>query len=353
MAEILQSATSLAAKLTSISDTVQVERQNADAQIGRSVDQLNASLENIAGLNDKISTAQSNGQDVSGLMDQRQVEIDRISDLVPLRTVPRDRGQIALITSNGTTLLDGKAAELNFTRNATITADMTLTSGRLSDIEITGAGSLVGTTTAALAGGKLAAMFEIRDTGAVAVQTQIDAASRNLIEKFSDPALDPTLVGGAPGLFTDAGAAIDPTTEEGLAGRISVNSAVDAGNLWRIRDGIGAVAEGASGDNTLIENYRAALGRADLPASGNFAGARDSADLFADILSEVGFERQTAEVRAQFSGDQQSSLADIEKSAGVNTDQELQKLLLIERAYAANAKVIQAVDDMLQQLLRI
>ena len=36
---------------------------------------------------------------------------------------------------------------------------------------------------------------------------------------------------------------------------------------------------------------------------------------------------------------------------GVDTDQEMQRMMLIEQAYAANARVVQTVDDMLQILM--
>ena len=38
---------------------------------------------------------------------------------------------------------------------------------------------------------------------------------------------------------------------------------------------------------------------------------------------------------------------------GVDTDDEVQRLLQIEQAYAANARVIQTVDDMIQTILGI
>ncbi len=47
------------------------------------------------------------------------------------------------------------------------------------------------------------------------------------------------------------------------------------------------------------------------------------------------------------------SLKSIELENGVDTDNELQKLLVIERSYAANAKVIQTVEALLDQLMRI
>ncbi len=76
----------------------------------------------------------------------------------------------------------------------------------------------------------------------------LDGMARDLYERFADPALDPTIAAGDPGLFTDRGAAFDPADEVGLAGRIAVNAAVDpaqGGQSWRLRDGIYAAAPGA------------------------------------------------------------------------------------------------------------
>jgi flagellar hook-associated protein 1 FlgK len=38
---------------------------------------------------------------------------------------------------------------------------------------------------------------------------------------------------------------------------------------------------------------------------------------------------------------------------GVDTDQEMQKMLVLEQAYGANAKVIQTLGGLLDQLLQI
>lgn len=49
----------------------------------------------------------------------------------------------------------------------------------------------------------------------------------------------------------------------------------------------------------------------------------------------------------------QNSLQDALLADGVDNDREMEMLLQIEKAYAANAKVIQVVDEMLDQILRI
>ena len=57
--------------------------------------------------------------------------------------------------------------------------------------------------------------------------------------------------------------------------------------------------------------------------------------------------------RQSFASVRTTALQAAEREAGVDSDDQLQRLLLIEQAYAANARVIQAVDDMLDSLLRI
>jgi flagellar hook-associated protein 1 FlgK len=48
-----------------------------------------------------------------------------------------------------------------------------------------------------------------------------------------------------------------------------------------------------------------------------------------------------------------TALREMELSMGVDTDQELQSLLMIEKSYAANAKVIQAIDAMIQTIVEM
>ena len=62
-------------------------------------------------------------------------------------------------------------------------------------------------------------------------------------------------------------------------------------------------------------------------------------------------ERTAAENRQSYAVAQQESLTAMENENGVDTDAELQKIMLIEQAYAANAKVISTIDAMLQAIM--
>ena len=59
----------------------------------------------------------------------------------------------------------------------------------------------------------------------------------------------------------------------------------------------------------------------------------------------------SAEADAARATAQHDALSDMMRSDGVDTDRELENLLGLERAYAANAKVLKAVDDMLLNIL--
>ncbi|MEM9434381.1 MAG: flagellar hook-associated protein FlgK [Pseudomonadota bacterium] len=356
MQALLDASKSVVSRINSVADTIQNARQSADQQIAIQVDAVNLGLQKIKELNDEIQQRSYDGGDVNTLMDQRQVQIDQISSIIPLREIPRDDGRIALVSSNGSILLDSDAAVLEFSPTLVITPDMNIGAGSLSGLTISGAAASFGTGLEMVSGGSLSALFDVRDTLASETQSQLDAFSRNLVERFADPALDTTLLPGDAGLFTDGGAAFDPLNEEGLSNRLSLNALVDpaqGGEIWRFRDGLGAVTQGPSGQNALLLGLSDRLNEAQTPASGNFLRAGSSASLVSELLSEIGQSKNAAETEQSYAAAQVSEFKEAELSNGVNTDEELQKLILIEKAYAANAKVISTIDEMLDAILRI
>ena len=355
LAAVRDAAAELATKLNSTSDAVQTARMDADVAISRQVTRLNEGLSLVQTLNYKIKESVARGQDPSSLMDMRQSAIDDISEIVPLKQIDRDFGQVALYTPGGAIVLDSQAATFGFDAVGVIVPEMTQASGALSGLTLYGKPVRTDGQNSQIQGGSLAALFEVRDSLATTAQAQLDAVARDLIERFESPAVDPTLGAGDPGLFTDDGAALDTGIETGLAGRIEINALVDpdrGGALWRLRDGLGAATPGDVGDATLLHSLNAALTGERVAASGGFVGAsRSASGLAAELLSRVGMERTAAENRQSYAVAQQESLTAMEYENGVDTDAELQKLMLIEQAYAANAKVISTIDAMLQAIM--
>lgn len=355
LARVNETAKSLASHLAKASDDVQSARAQADDQIESEVAQMNAALTRIAALNGQIRTNFGIGRDASALVDQRQQLIDGISAIIPLREVPRGNGQIALFTTGGAVLMDGAAAELGFTPAGVIVPGMSQASGSLSGLTINGRPVSTAAEGGLISGGSLAGHFALRDDLAPQAQNRLDAVARDLIDRFADPALDASRASGAAGLFTDAGAAFLPANETGLSQRLRLNAAVDpsqGGALWRLRDGIGATLPGPAGDARLLKDLQSALIAPRSPASGGFmAGTRSFSTLAADMVSGVGSARLTSEGEASFASARLDTLREMELEGGVDTDQEMQSLLLIEQAYSANARVMSTVNDMIQTLL--
>lgn len=351
------SARDLANSINSIGDGIQAARTDADRSIAAQVDRLNQALQGVQQLNASITASMAQQNDTSGLLDQRRVLIDEISEIVPVRVVDRDNGTIALYSTGGGILLDGRAAEIGFEPSNIVNEFMSVSDGSLSGLTVNGFSVNTSSVNGRLHGGTLGAQFEIRDELAPEAQTQIDALARDMIERFESGTVDPSLAPGQPGLFTDQGAALDPTLELGLARRISLNALVDptaAGETWRLRDGLGAVAPGNSGDATLLNALSDALTETRVPLSGSYGAAPlSAAGVATGLSSQIGSYRLREDQQLSFASAQYYELSEIELANGVDTDVELQNLMVIEQAYAANARVIETVDEMFDTLLRI
>ncbi len=352
---VLDAARSLADKLNSGADQIQTLREDADRAIAQDVSRLNMSLEQIADLNAQILRARGSTQNYPALLDARQKLIDDISELVPIRQLQRENDTVALYSVTGALLVDIEPAEFGFTGTAPIVADMTLASGALSGLTLNGAPLETSGSNAPIKGGRLAGLFAVRDELSVEAQSNLDAMARDLVERFEDPALDPSLAAGDPGLFTDQGAALDPMDVVGLAGRLDINANADpaqGGEIWRLRDGLGAAAPGPVGEAGLLDAMRQRLLEPRAPVGGTFSPAERSVSAFAvDLASLAGQALNLGNSRLSFEQSRYIAFDDAILADGVDTDQEMQKLLLIEQAYAANARVIQTVDDLIQLLI--
>ena len=308
-------------------------------------------------LNSDITRATFTGGDVAGLQDHRQAVVDEIAQYVPVREVARDGGTVALMTPGGAFLVDGSAAKLDFTRTNVITPYQSVGGGQLSTLTLNGNDVKTSGSVSALGGGRLAALFTIRDDLAVEAQSQLDTVARDMIERFQQPGLDATRALTDAGLFTDGGSAFAPADELGISARIAVNALVDpaqGGATWRLRDGLGATVPGASGNAALLNDLTAVLSERRVPASGSFGTAGITASgLSSSLLSLAGTARQLSDQSLTYDQTRHSELKERLLSEGVDTDAELQRLMLVEQAYAANARVVQTMDDLLNILMGI
>ncbi|MFQ5622565.1 MAG: flagellar hook-associated protein FlgK [Paracoccaceae bacterium] len=358
LVDAVEAAKRLADTVNRIAAGIQTLRSDSDGEIARQVEALNRSLEEIENLNRDIAVFSLTGRDTGALEDRRAELVDKVARIVPVKTVRRENNSVALFTVNGGTLLNGKASLFAFSANPTITEAMTVQNGALGLVSL--AGQPVGSNLPGhfLEGGSLGAHLQIRDAIAPRATELIDGFARDLVGRFEAAGVDPTLPPGAPGLFTDAGAAFDPALETGLAGRLSVNALADpdaGGAVWQLRDGLGAAVPGPVGNNAILLSLTAALAEHAVPASGlPSAGALSAAEFAAAAVSAMASAAHEAENEQIAGAARAGALREAELAVlGVDSDAELQNLIMVEQNYAANARVIAAADGMLQKLLEM
>ena len=355
----LDAARDLVGLLNGLSDVAATVRQDADAAIAAQVSTVNASLQRIADLNAKVKLLAPTDIALPTLIDERERLVDQISAIIPVREQLQDNGALHLYTAEGVFLLRERPQTVSFTARPIITAGMEYLPGgagalsgiMVGDQEITpGSGDRF-----AVQSGSLAGQFAVRDGVGTVFQRQIDGFAADLIARFQDPAVDPTLGTGDPGLFTDAGAALDPLATNGLAGRIALNPLADpaqGGRVAAFRDGLQAPAPGPASSDTILRNLLGALRQRVTPASvPGLSGTYSSVELAAGLVEMTAVSRTDAEADASRLNATRTTLAEAEAARiGVDQDAELASLIRIEQAYNANVQIIQTVSRMMQEL---
>jgi flagellar hook-associated protein 1 FlgK len=265
----------------------------------------------------------------------------------------RDNGAVALITTGGAMLLDGRAAQVSFKQANMIDAQTTVENGALSGLNINGVPIPTDAEFGAVTGGTLGASFRIRDVLGPQAQASLDAFAQDLITRFQSG----SLASGQTGLFTDDGQPLSASVQPGLAGRIALDARADpaqGGATWRLRDGLDATAPGPPGDASRINAMIDALQtRRGPPAAMPGAADGTAADLAAELVAGIGAARHRAESEQSFAAARQEAVKAQLLEQGVDTDAQMQRLLQIEQSYSANARVLQALDEMMQTLTRL
>lgn len=343
----------LVGAVTDTARQIQSERERAELTISQGVELLNHTLVEVDRLNEEIMRTDTRGNDISGLVDQRQQLIDGVSELVSLNIVQREKGTVAIFTKGGETLLDTKPRTVGFQSAGIITADMDVASGALGKLSVDGQTVPTSRPWGAFGGGSLEAAFILRDEKLPEAQADLDVFTADLIRRTSDTAVDASVTGPGTGLIGATTGTIDLVNPKGLSERLTLNAAIDpeTGNPSLLRDGLGAVAAGPISDATRLTGWLDVFQRAEqLNGSGPPNSLTDHA---AQMVSDQSAKRLRADQTETYATAKHASLKEQELADGVDTDLEMQKLLVLENAYAANARVIQAADEMLNRLLEL
>lgn len=353
-------AVTVANGLQDASAAVQSVRHEADKEIERQVDTLNELLARFEINNNQVVSGTKSGRDVSAELDERDSLVKEISSIIGITQVNRSGGDMALYTSDGVTLFETVARPVDFEPSSGFAASV-----QGNQIFVDGVPLAAGQGANTTGRGSLQSLVQLRDDYAPAMQTQLDEIARALVVSFaeSDQSATPTLP-DMPGLFTWAGGSVPvgATIEPGIAASIAVNPALiqsQGGNPQLLRDGgINGAAyssnpTGATGYSSLLDSFVLAL---DEPiAFDTAAGLSTTASLMEFSAQSIGWlelNRSDAETAAETrEASMFRSVEALSNITGVSLDEEMSLLLELEQSYKASARLIAAVDEMLQALL--
>lgn len=353
LSQLFSTTQNVVADFNDLSKTAMSLRREADTEIASSVKVVNDAVARVGDLNSLIARSDRTSAKAASLMDERDRALDTISEFLPIQTVERESGTIDILTTEGVFLLAGSQRELRFEPSADFSADKTRENGDLSGLFVGDTEITPGTSTyAAVSSGVLNGLFALRDDDMPAFTEQLDAVATDLMDRLSGTALDPDAPAGTPGLFVDRG-----NGGPGIASRISVNNAIDpaaGGNIQRLRDGLNATTAGPAGNASHLNRIQSALGaQSDISMSG-ISGRYSASELTAEFSSLIAQRQYSADFTHTSLNSQYAIIAEAEQSAtGVDMDSELQDLVTVEQAYAANARVIEIASQMLNRLMEL
>lgn len=340
--QVLSDASALVTTLNDAANTVAATRQEADAEIARSVERLNDLLSQFEELNRAVVKGTATGADVTDLLDKRDGVLALISEEIGVNVVTRENNDMVLYTDGGVTLFETSARKVEFTPTLVYGATTIGSQVFIDGVPVTG------TTTMPLRSGRIVGLMEVRDVVAVTYQNQLDEIARAIIDIFDTGT-------AAGGLFTQVGLPPAGTLRPGLAADIRINPAYDpdqGGSLDELRDG----DTNPTGDNSYSERLFLLIDRFNasrtFDAVAGIAVTGSLADFSASSVGWLEARRTSADTDAAYQETVLARASDaLSTATGVNLDDELALQLHLERSYSAASRLIAVIDEMLRSLL--
>ena len=380
---VLGAARNVVATLNAAWNTVDQQWSTTRTQVGADVDEVNSMASSVAVLNEQIQKATTTGGAPNELMDKRDQLVTRIVELTGATTQAGRNGQVDLYLGGGLLVQGNLANELTVSENPNTMSDVvngqlaaealagpsasSLTSAQVTAYQaLVAKGTItvkVGENTATPLSGKLAGQVEALSKTLPKASRDYDAVATSLAAKVN--ALQKT-VGGIDGngktVVADATALTattvhgtdlftsntpSPFTDRITAGSIALGESVTGNALV-----LGMAANGAKDGSVAVKIAAISTSKAD-PTSSVAADRMDPPDrMWASYVSDLGARSSSEEARTSAAqAVLTSSIADQQGAAGVSLDEESADLIAAQRAYQGAARVLTAVDEMLDTLI--
>jgi flagellar hook-associated protein 1 FlgK len=326
---VRQSGQTVASTLNQFASQLDQLDQNNREGMNADVGQINMLAKQIAELNNKIVTAQSNGQPANDLSDQRDLLLDQLTSITGGQVVPHANGSVA-VYAGGAMIVDD-----------TTVKTLEMYDGQPPIVRYLGSNTAIQGI-----GGSLGAKLDISTTQVPTVMSKLDALAKNLVQSVNAIHSAGTTYSGNPPVAGQAGDFFDATQLTALGIRLSSTLAG--------ADDVAAAGPGAlgPGDNTT------ALALAQLRTTAqtitSVAGTVTATlgDYFNQTVGTVATATQQAQDEATVQKALTSNADNRRQSvSGVSTDEELVDIIQHQHAYQAAARLVSVVNDMMDALV--
>ncbi len=323
-AGVIQAGQEFAATVNRVARGLEDARRDTNNRIVTDVAEVNRLAERLAFLNVRIVETRATGNPASDLSDERDLTLTRLSHLVDVHTIQSEAGSMEVFVGGRSLVSLGNVEQIDLVRNPA--------NGNYHDLEWGSDGDPV-----LIRSGEIGGLLHQRDTDIPSRIASLDALVAQI-------ALD---VNTAHALGYAQDGVITGTAF--LTGTTAATLAVAAPVIANPGLVAAATATASIGDG------RNALAIADLQqALSMSAGNEDYGAYLNGIVTSVGVATRDAEWRATSQDMRLQHLESLRQSAsGVNLDEEMVSMVQYQRGYEAAARMIRAVDEMLDSLLRL
>ena len=322
---------------------LRTQQADADRAIQTMIPEINELTATIADLNRQIVESEGIAP-ANELRDQRDEAVRALAERIDIDTFEDGSAQVVVLPS-GMPLVEGAIAnELVTLQDTSNPFDPTF-----SRVGFVGSGSPIDVTDD-IGGGRLGGLLRVRDTLLPSAIRSLDTIAYNLVEGVN--------------AIHNTGIGLDGTVGDFFGGLPAVEDAarditLDVNILART-EAIAAGLTTAAGDN---ENARALAGVRDaaaplyLPGDPPGAPSGPTRSLLvhtASVVGDIGQQSATMQNIRQ----RDTNLTEVlenrrDELSGVSLDEEVTHLVQLQAAFQANARVMQAVDRLLEDVLSI
>ena len=326
------------------------QRSGGLERIATTVGEVNRLAQQVAGLNDRILSTEGGSITANDLRDQRDIALDSLSRLAGTRSIWQNNGSVTVIIGNST-LVDASTV-----RPISLGITPTVPQPALADVDPP-VSIRLGDSPDMLwpLGGELDAAIGVVNKQIPLLRSRLDALAAGIATEVNNVHAagfifsGNSIPGNAAGNFFDAGTPTAPVR----AASLKLDGAV-AASLANIA---------ASGDANAPTDNKAALALSALRSaegSVSFTDINGTTEVgsflgfFRNTVTQLGIDVRNAEDdSAVYSALTEQAEQRRQSVSGVNTDEELIKMLKVQQAYGAATKLIKTADEMLQTLLQL